>query len=265
MGNSFGQVIPVGPVQSFGFLGEVARQGAGDPFIISKEANINNAANINFGDTVVILPDTTGGTCKQYADWQANPAAGGGLALTCTKATSTTVTPASATLAGLSNGMLIAGTGIPAGTYISSVNYTAGTITISKAATDSATGLLYFAKFGGIAVREVKTQLGYPYTPPGSTEVGYYAPGNYVSILVRGGITVKCVVGTPVAEGPAYLRTILNGSVPAGVVGGIEANADGLNNVLLAGIPGIASAFFKNGAMDGNNLCELTLTNRVAA
>jgi hypothetical protein len=263
--SSFGQVIPVIGT-GFGFLGEVSRTGGGDPFIISKQSNANNAANISFGDTVVILPDATGGTVKQFADWQAN---GGGLAVVGATATSTTFTPSVAALAGISNGMLVFGSGIPAGCFVAAVNYAAGTITLSKAATSTVNPVtLYFAKFAGIAVREVKTQRAYNPQSGGviaSNSIGNYVPGDYVSILVRGAITIKCTVGTPVAEGPAYLRAILNGGIAAGLVGDLEANADGVNNLLLPSIPGIASAHFKNGAMDANNLCELVLLNRVAA
>ena len=265
--SSFGQVIPVLGT-AMGFLGEVTRTGGGDPFIISKQANTSNASNISFGDAVVILPDSTGGTCKQFADWQAN---GGGLAVVGATGTNTTFTPTSASLAGISNGMLIFGSGIPAGTFVSSVNYAAGTITMSKAATSTVNPVtLYFAKFAGFAVREVKSMLAYNPQSGGviaSNSIGYYVAGQYVGILVRGGILVSVNVGTPVAEGPAYLRAIVNGGIPAGKLGDIEANADGVNNLLLPSIPGIAAAHFKTGATDtaSTGLYELTLLNRVAA
>jgi hypothetical protein len=168
-------------------------------------------------------------------------------------------------LNGLAKGMLVRGPGIPVGTYITAVNNIAGTITISQAATASATVTLQFAKFAGVAVREIKTQLGYPYTPPGSVEIGYYSPGQYVGILVRGGITVGVPVGTPLTEGPVYLRVALNGSIPAGLVGSFEANADGANSIQLENLPSVSEVAFKNGAKDANNVCEITLTNRVAA
>jgi hypothetical protein len=254
---AFGQVIPVIGTGN-GFLGEVSRSGGGDPFIISRQSNVNNAANISFGDAVVLLPDSTGGTCKQFADWIAN---GGGLVVACTTNSNTTVTPTS--LAGISAGMLVKGTGIPVGAYVTAVNPITGNITISQAATSSGTPNLSFVVFGGIAVREVVTELGYPYTPA-ATEVGYYAPGKMVGLLVRGSITIKVPVGTPVADGPAYLRTILNGSIPAGLVGSFEANSDTVNSLLLSNIPQV-QAFFKTGTLDANDLCELTLLSRVAA
>lgn len=256
--SSFGQVIPVIGT-GVGFLGEVSRTGGGDPFIISKQANANNGANINFGDAVVILPDSTGGTCKQFADWLAN---GGGLAVTTNIASaSATATPTS--LAGISVGMLVRGTGIPVGTFIININPSAGTITLSQNATaTNAAAALTYAVFAGVAVREVKTQLGYPYTPPGSTEIGYYAPGNMVGILVSGAITVKLPYGTPVSDGPAYLRVVANGN---GAVGDFNATSDTTNSILLASVPAVADAYFKTGLKDSNNLCELVFTTRVAA
>lgn len=258
--SSFAQVIPVVGTPN-GFLGEPSRTGGGDPMIISAQANASNAANINFGDTVVLLPDTTGGTCKQFADWQTN---GGGLAVaTATTNASATITPTS--LAGISLGMFVFGAGIPAGTYISAISPSAGTATLSKNATATAgAAALTYAVFAGIAVREVKSQLGYPYTP-GATQVGQYLPGQQVGILVRGTITVKVTVGAPVRTGPAYLRAIVNGGIPAGLLGDLEANPDGNNNILLAGIPTIADANFKTGNLDSNNLTELTFLSRVAA
>ena len=154
--------------------------------------------------------------------------------------------------------MFVFGAGIPAGTYVVSVNYQAGTVTISKAATASATVNLNYAAFGGIAVREVKTQLTFPITP-GTALTGNYLPGQLTEALVRGSITVKINVGTPVANGPVYVRAILNGAIPAGLVGGLEASADGVNNVLLPNVT------FKTGALDGNNVAEVTLLTRVAA
>ena len=91
------------------------------------------------------------------------------------------------------------------------------------------------------------------------------AEGKNVGILTRGAITVQVNVGAPVAEGPAYLRCIANGGIPAGKVGGIESNNDGNNSILLANVPSVGDAYFKNGVLDSNNLCELVLTSRSAA
>jgi hypothetical protein len=87
-------------------------------------------------------------------------------------------------------------------------------------------GVLDESVLSGIAVKEVKTTLGYPIDPT-TEESAYYIAGQMVDSMQRGSILIAFDgVGTPVATGPAYLRVALNASVPAGVVGGIEAQAD---------------------------------------
>jgi hypothetical protein len=258
--SSFGQVIPVIGT-GFGFIGEVSRTGGGDPFIISRQSNAANLQNINFGDAVVFLPDSTGGTCKQFADWVAT---GGGLAIVTGTATSVTATPVS--MAGLSVGMMVSGPGVPAGTFITSVNYAAGTITLSKATTTTVgANPLTYGIFAGWATRETKTNLAYPYNPNAGGVIGAYRPGEWVGVLVRGSMTLKVNVGVPVAGGPVYLRTILNGAIPNGLVGGIEAAPDGVNNILLNSVPPVAQAFFKTGAVGAGGETEVTVLSRIAA
>ncbi len=253
-----GQVVPVvGTLQ--GFPGVPSRTGGGNPLIVAKQSNAANAANINFGDAVVVMPDATGGTYKQLADWIAN---GGGYSVSTTTASSTTLTPAS--LSGLSVGMLVQGAGIAAGTYITAINWSAGTCTISKAATASATVTLYYALFGGVAVREVLSTLGYPYNPA-TLLTGYYAPGQYVGALVQGGVTVKVPVGTPETGFPVFFRAILNtGTYANGVVGDFESQSDTVNNIYLGKGSSIAEAYFKTGVIDTNDICEITFLTRCA-
>lgn len=251
---AFGGFIPVIGLNN-GYPGQVSRTGGGNPFIVAKLANANNVNNINFGDAVFVLPDSAGGTYRQAADFFTN---GGGLAVTTNISnTSATATPSS--LAGLSPGMFIMGTGIPVGTFIVSISQSAGTITMSKSATaTNASAALTYAVFGGIAVREIKTQLGYP-LPPGTSQIGYYAPGQMCEVLVAGSIMVKINVGTPYQNGSVYIRAIVNGGIPAGLLGDLEAASDTVNNIL------VPNATFKTGTLDANNVAELTLLVRVAA
>lgn len=58
------------------------------------------------------------------------------------------------------------------------------------------------------------------------TPGGVYTPGSMMDGLVQGTINVSCNNGTPVANGPVYMRLAVNAAVPAGVVGGLEAIAD---------------------------------------
>ena len=251
---SFGTFIPVVGLNN-GYPGQVSRTGGGNPFIVAKLANANNVNNISFGDPVVVLPDSAGGTYRQAADFFTN---GGGLAV-ATSITNTSATATPSTLNGLAPGMFVMGTGIPVGTFIVSINQAAGTITLSKAATaTNAAAALTYAPFGGIAVREVKTQLTFP-VPPGTSQIGIYSPGQMCEVLVAGSITVKINVGTPIQNGPVYLRAIVNGGIPAGLLGDLEASSDAGNNILLP------NATFKTGVLDANNVAELTLLVRVSA
>jgi hypothetical protein len=120
-------------------------------------------------------------------------------------------------------------------------------------------GTFTAAKFAGIAVSEVNA--GLVLNPvPGSIQVGSYAPGDMCDVKQEGSLTVQLLnPGTPVAEGPVYVRVLLNGSVPAGLVGDLEGAADGSNSIL---IPGVV---FRTGVVDTNGVAEITILNRVAA
>jgi hypothetical protein len=106
--------------------------------------------------------------------------------------------------------------------------------------------------FLGIAIREVKTNLGYPT----SQTLGNYAPGTWADIIEQGAVIVQVLNGTPVAGGVVYLRTALNVGIPNGVIGGFEAAADGANSFA------ITNAQFTTGIMDANGMVEVTLRIR---
>lgn len=251
---SFGSVIPITGLNR-GYPGTYSRLGGGDPFIVPRFANSNNNNAISFGDTVVLLPDNAGGTYRQFADFIAN---GGAAALTTVSLTNSSTTATPASLAGLQVGMFVLSSDghIPAGTTITAINAGAGTFTLSSAATGNSTSVsLYAASFAGIAVREVKTQLTYPITP-GSSLIDSYLAGQMCEAMLRGSVPVKVNVGTPVAGGSVWLRVTTNGSVPAGVVGDLEAQPDGAHTVLLPNV------VWKNGGVDANNVGEITLLVR---
>lgn len=111
---------------------------------------------------------------------------------------------------------------------------------------------LAMTNFLGVAVREVKT----PSAWPPSSSVGAYAVGDLVDVIERGSVAVVCNVGTPTSGGKVYVRVTANGGVPAGVVGGFEASADGGNTVE------ITNAKWTTGSMDANNVAEITLIGR---
>jgi len=108
------------------------------------------------------------------------------------------------------------------------------------------------ADFAGIALRTVKQATSYQ-----AQNVVSYQPGEMMSALQRGAATVVCNVGTPTAGGDVYVRILENASVPAGVVGGFEAQADSTNTIKLT------NCKWTNGYKDANNVAEVTILTRV--
>jgi hypothetical protein len=87
------------------------------------------------------------------------------------------------------------------------------------------------ANFCGFAMRQVQTQIDYS----DQNGAGSYAPQAPVPVLSRGETTMLCHVGSPALFGAVYLRQALNSSIPTGVVGGLEANEDGGNSIVIPG------------------------------
>jgi hypothetical protein len=107
-------------------------------------------------------------------------------------------------------------------------------------------------QFAGVAVREVKQSVDY-YNP-----AGRYLPGEPADTILRGAVCIKINNGTPTAGGTVYIRIAANGAIPAGVVGGFEAVADGANTITLT------NAVFSTGSIDSNNVAEITILTRKA-
>ena len=106
------------------------------------------------------------------------------------------------------------------------------------------------AKFAGIAVREVKQASVYTATG------GVYAPGTSCDVIERGNVSVVCNVGTPTSGGAVYVRVVANESIPAGIVGGLEAAADSTNTIALT------NCKWATGLKDANGVTELCIVNR---
>ena len=77
------------------------------------------------------------------------------------------------------------------------------------------------AEFVGVAGCEIKTALTYL-----DQSAGQYAPGEPVSVFMRGAINVKCQRGTPALGGAVYIRITANESFSTAAVGGFEAEDD---------------------------------------
>jgi len=123
------------------------------------------------------------------------------------------------------------------------------------------------SSFAGIAVRNVKTNLNYgtlgnigsanPY-------VGSFAQGAMAGILERGSVPVTINNGTPVSQNPVFVRTALNGAIPAGVVGGFEAVADGTIAAVLTGTGNGTATQVAIGADAENEAYTVTFTSGTA-
>jgi hypothetical protein len=89
-------------------------------------------------------------------------------------------------------------------------------------------------------------------TSSATNALGAAAPATTgtVDVMRLGYMTVKVTNGTPTKNSAVYTRTILNGAIPAGVIGDIEAIADGVNTFV------VPNAFF-TGGMDANGNSEV--------
>jgi hypothetical protein len=123
------------------------------------------------------------------------------------------------------------------------------------------------SSFAGVAVRNVKTNLTYgtlgnigsanPY-------IGSFAQGQIAGIFERGSITVTINNGTPITQNPVFVRTALNGAIPAGVVGGFEAVADGTIAAVLTGTGNGTATQLAIGAAAEDEVYTVTFTSGTA-
>lgn len=111
-----------------------------------------------------------------------------------------------------------------------------------------------------IAVSNVHTNLVFPAQGGSNATAGFYIPGQTIDALVVGTMNVQINNGTPTgANGTVYVRVLANGSIPAGVVGGFEAVADGSNTVALTNVK------FKTGVAESDGTVQVTILTRTIA
>jgi hypothetical protein len=89
-------------------------------------------------------------------------------------------------------------------------------------------GVFTDALFAGVAIREVKTNLAYVAleTIPANL-IGSYAQNEMAEALERGSVNVACTNGTPISQGPVFIRTAANTGIPGTSIGDFEATPDG--------------------------------------
>lgn len=125
----------------------------------------------------------------------------------------------------------------------------------------AASGTVTAALAMGIAASNVN--INPSYNTAGSNDAltpgGLYLPGAIMDGLVQGTINVSCNNGTPTAGGTVYIRVILNGAIPLGIVGGLEAVADGSNTVALTNFK------WKTGFLETDLTAQVTILARTIA
>lgn len=114
-------------------------------------------------------------------------------------------------------------------------------------------GTMSAALFGGIALREVKSYVTYLGSGNTAPQNAFYSPGYPCDVIKRGVVSVLCRNGVATAGGAVWVRIALNGGIPAGVIGGLEAASDGGNTVQLPNI------LFYSGITDANGVTEVEL------
>lgn len=142
-------------------------------------------------------------------------------------------------------------------TFILNANNTYSSVATSVAASVVPTAATPL----GIAVSNVN--INPTYNTAGSNDAltpgGQYLPGAVMDGLVQGTVNVSCNNGTPTAGGTVYLRIALNGAIPAGVIGGLEAVADGANTVALTNLK------WKTGYLETDLTAQVTILARTIA
>jgi hypothetical protein len=118
--------------------------------------------------------------------------------------------------------------------------------------------LVYLA---GIFTRNFKVDTTYPLFGQSGINQSQYLQGQLADVLERGVITVQLAVYTTActAGGQVFIRTVLNGAIPAGVIGGFETAADGGNTIAVP----TSQWAFKTGFVDPNGRTEIVIKNRI--
>lgn len=104
--------------------------------------------------------------------------------------------------------------------------------------------------FVGIAVREVKQSTNY------INGTSQYEDKERTDVLNRGSICITVNVGNPTPNGKVYVRVSENEEKSNGIVGGFEAESDGVHTIELSNVR------FATGNLDSNRVAEVTILSR---
>lgn len=239
----------IGKQLNNGYPGTVSRLA--DNIIMSRAVRATDVNSISFGDTVVLNTDNT------YSLFTATTtslttALVSGTAYTslAVGALTQAVHAGDSVIIGTSGQSQVVTVSADAAVGATSISVDSFNANAAYAVSSPVTSYNNMAQFAGIAVREVKQSTQY------FTQEGEYSPGQPCDVLERGSATVYCNHGTPTARGSVYLRIAANGAIPNGVIGGLEAAADGINTIPITNVQ------WKTGYLDANNVAELTILTR---
>lgn len=234
--NSFGQVIqPNGP--DVGYAGKISRMGGRQ--VVAKLVLPSTPSNLLFGAGAVEISNSIGGYWQPLADFLATPA---NAALLMQKFAGVAVAEVKTQVAYLPQ--LAQGSSVATVVNTTMTQGTVGSTTITVA---SNTGLVAGQSMEGFGLQANTTavgisgttvtislptiaviQAGTPvtFTSPLVQQAGFYAPGQMAELATQYNIMVPINYGTPQADLPVYIRTVLNANLPGTSLGGFEAADD---------------------------------------
>lgn len=258
---SFGQVIPVTGT-GIGFPGSVTRQ---DGLRISKARNVNSACtlNLNFGDTTVLIPDSTGGTWRSVADYIAAATANIGNVLAYWAGIALREVKTNLTYpVGVVPGSQFQ-TGYYAPGMIGEVVEGGSVAVLFRAGTPQANGAAYLRVVSNVALSTVIGGIEAAADVAATTTVTASAASPTLTVASGTSIAVGQIVTAWGIPSGAYV-TAVSGTTITINVNTLVALAAG-TPITFANTLAIPAAVFQTGVMDSNNVAELTLMRRQAA
>lgn len=255
---AFGTVIPVVGLNN-GFLGNVTRLGKRG--IAAREVLSTTPSNINFGDPVVLIPDSLGGTWQSVKDFVA-----GGGAFSSPKLAGVAVREVKTNLSFSASN--------PPGTAAASIGYYApaslcealeeGSINVKiNVGTPVAGNNVYIRTVAnsGIPAGVVGGFEAANDNSVNTTASAASSNSTSLSITSATGVVVGQII-TGVGIPANTVVTVVSGTTltlsnAATVASGAALNFS--NTALIAGV------VFRTGVLDANNVSEITLLNRLAA
>jgi hypothetical protein len=232
---------------------------------IAKARNVNSACtlNLNFGDTTVLIPDSTGGTWRSVADYIAAATANIGNVLAYWAGIALREVKTNLTYpVGVVPGSQFQ-TGYYAPGMIGEVVEGGSVAVLVRAGTPQANGAAYLRVVSNVAVSTVIGGIEAAADVAATTTVTASAASPTLTVASGTSIAVGQIVTAWGIPSGAYV-TAVSGTTITINVNTLVALAAG-TPITFANTLAIPAAVFQTGVMDSNNVAELTLMRRQAA